>query len=83
MQSPLLSHALATEFPELADAIHHLKTHNAHFKKLMDEHASIDQQITASEEGIKALDDTTMKNLKVKRLHLKEELHQMARNHKN
>ena len=83
MQTPLLSHVLAVEFPELAEAIHHLKAHDHHFAKLMHEHDEIDQKITSSEEGLIALDDRTMTELKLKRLHLKEDLHRRALAQKN
>ncbi|UYL09908.1 DUF465 domain-containing protein [Bdellovibrio sp. SKB1291214] len=82
MKTNLLSHNLAVEFPELADAIHHLKTSDAHFQKLMHDHDKIDSQITKSEEGLEFLTDEVMKELKIKRLHLKESMQKAAEAYK-
>lgn len=78
MQSPVLSHVLAVEFPELKEVIQSLKANNAHFKHIMDQHEAIDKQITAAEEDRHPMSDEELKELKVKRLHLKEEMYQMA-----
>jgi len=78
MKTNLLSHNLAVEFPELSDAIHHLKTSDAHFQKVMHDHDQVDTQITKSEEGLEPLSDDMMKGLKIKRLHLKESMQKMA-----
>ena len=83
MKTNLLSHNLAVEFPELAESIHHLKMNDNHFIKLMHDHDAIDTQITKSEEGLEFLDDQAMKDLKIKRLHLKEALHHAAIAYKN
>lgn len=82
MKTNLLSHNLALEFPELAEAIHHLKTSDAHFQKLMHDHDQVDMQITKSEEGLEFLTDEAMKELKIKRLHLKESLQRAAEAYK-
>lgn len=82
MPNPVLSHVLAIEFPELAETIHFLKMNDHHFKKILAQHDEVDRQITASEEGLAALDDAALKEMKIKRLHFKEELHQMALRHK-
>lgn len=82
MKTNLLSHNLAVEFPELADAIHHLKASDAHFQKLMHDHDQIDMQITKSEEGLEFLTDEVMKDLKIKRLHLKESMQKAAEAYK-
>lgn len=78
MKTNLLSHNLAVEYPELAEAIHHLKMSDAHFQKLMQQHDQIDTQITKSEEGLEHRGDDEMKELKIKRLHLKEALQKAA-----
>ena len=78
MKTNLLSHNLAVEFPELANAIHHLKTSDAHFQKLMRDHDQVDTQITKSEEGLEFLTDDVMKDLKIRRLHLKESMQKAA-----
>lgn len=82
MKTNLLSHNLAVEFPELADAIHHLKMSDAHFQKMLNDHDHVDTQITKSEEGLEFLSDDEMKDLKIKRLHLKESLQKAAETYK-
>ena len=82
MKTNLLSHNLAVEFPELAEAIHHLKISDAHFQKLMHDHDQVDMQITKSEEGLEFLSDEEMKALKIKRLHLKESMQRAAEAYK-
>lgn len=78
MQSNLLPHALAVEFPELADTIKQLKQEDAHFAKLLEEHDAIDKQITQDEEGVKAINDSTLHTLKQQRAKLKDELYRTA-----
>lgn len=78
MQSSLLSHSLAVEFPELASAIHRLKADNAHFARLLAEHDEIDQRIARDEQKIEPLNDETLHELKQQRLKLKDELYRMA-----
>lgn len=78
MQSTLLSHALAVEFPELADAVHRLKADNAHFTRLLAEHDAIDQKVARDEQKIEVLNDETLHELKQQRLKLKDELYRMA-----
>lgn len=78
MQSTLLSHALTVEFPELAAAVTTLKANDAHFTKLLAEHDELDKQITKDEEGLKAINDTTLHTLKQQRAKLKDELYRMA-----
>lgn len=78
MQSSMLSHALAVEFPELADKIHTLKADNAHFARLLEEHDALDQRISRDEERIEPINDDTLHELKMQRIRLKDELYQMA-----
>ncbi|WP_395772111.1 YdcH family protein [Arenimonas sp.] len=79
MQTSMLSHSLATEFPELSEKIHALKASNQHFARLLAEHDAIDQRIIRDEEKIEPLNDETLHELKQKRLKLKDELYQMAK----
>jgi hypothetical protein len=75
----MLSHSLATEFPELSEKIHALKASNQHFARLLAEHDAIDQRIIRDEEKIEPLNDETLHELKQKRLKLKDELYQVAK----
>jgi len=78
MQSSMLSHALAVEFPELSDKIHALKANNQHFSRLLEEHDAVDQRISRDEERIEPVSDETLHELKLQRIRLKDELYQMA-----
>ena len=78
MHSDLLPHALNREFPELADVIAALKETDLHFVHLLKQHDLVDDQITKDEMGVAPMGDTTLEGLKKQRLHLKDELYQMA-----
>ncbi len=78
MNSDLLPHALNREFPELADAVAHLKETDLHFAHLLRQHDAADDQITNDEMGVAPMGDTTLEDLKKQRLHLKDELYKMA-----
>ncbi len=70
-----LHHPLVLEFPELRDAIHQLKTHDAHFRRLFDEYHEVDRSIVRIEEEIDPAGDARISELKHRRAHLKDELH--------
>ena len=78
MQSSMLSHSLAVEFPELAKVIHDLKMNNHHFANLLERYDAIDMQIVRDEERIEPHSDEMMHELKQQRLKLKDELYKMA-----
>ena len=78
MHSDLLPHALNREFPELADAVAHLRETDLHFAHLLKQHDAVDDQITKDEMGVAPMGDTTLEGLKKQRLHLKDELYKMA-----
>lgn len=78
MHSDLLPHALNREFPELADAVAHLRETDLHFAHLLKQHDAADDQITKDEMGVAPMGDTTLEGLKKQRLHLKDELYKMA-----
>ena len=78
MRSDLLPHALSREFPELANAVAHLKESDAHFAHLLKKHDAIDEQVTADETGVAPMGDVELEGLKKQRLHLKDELYRMA-----
>ena len=67
-------HSLLKELPEHAEAIHNLKTENAHFRKLFDEYDQIDKHIFRVESAEEALGDIELEVLKKKRLALKDEM---------
>jgi len=68
-------HDLLHEFPEYQDKIHQLKIENNHFKKLFEEYDEIEHQILRINKGIEIMTDEAFKEIKVKMLHLKEEIY--------
>ncbi len=68
------SHDLATEFPEYKEKIHQLKMEDKHFANLFEEYQTIDAQLHRTEQGIEVHADDFVESLKLKRLHLKDEL---------
>ena len=72
-------HDLAHEFPEFQDQIHHLKMTNGHFAKVLAQYSEADAEIYQSEAGTAPRCDEHLVALKVKRLALKDELHQMLK----
>jgi len=72
-----LHHPLITEFPEYREAIHELKTSNAHFRRLFDEYHRVDREVVRIEEDIEPASDSVAEGLKKKRLQLKDDLHRM------
>lgn len=71
------NHPLGREFPEYREAITRLKTGNAHFARLMHEHEAVDRAVVRAEQGIDHLSANNLEALKMKRVHLKDELYQM------
>ena len=78
MQSSMLSHSLAVEFPELVQVIHDLKMNDKHFANLLERHDAIDMQITRDEEKLEPLSDDKLHALKQPSLMLKDELYKIA-----
>lgn len=74
-----LHHDLGTEFPELKDRIHDLKTENAHFAKLFDAYQEVDNQIVRIEQEIEPASDEHAEELKKKRVKLKDQIFAMLR----
>ena len=70
-------HDLVHEFPELRDKIHEMKTGNAHFRKIFDEYHETDHAIHRAETGAENVSDDFLTELRMKRVHLKDELYKM------
>ena len=68
-------HDLLHEFPEYQYKIHQLKIENKHFKKLFEEYDEIEHQILRINKGIEIMTDEAFKEIKVKMLHLKDEIY--------
>ena len=71
------NHDLYHEFPELETQIHTLKTSNAHFKKLYDTYHTVNKDIHRIETGAEATSDEVLNELRVRRVHLKDELFEL------
>lgn len=72
-------HPLLSEFPDQHEAIHTLKTENAHFRRLMDEYEAVDKEVFRMEEGIENPEDAVLVEKKKARLHLKDQIAEMVR----
>jgi uncharacterized protein YdcH (DUF465 family) len=68
-------HELAEEFPEHADAMHRLKTENAHFAKLSDAYHEVNRAIHRAETDVEPTDDPHMEDMRKRRLTLKDEIY--------
>ncbi|MCM2319115.1 MAG: YdcH family protein [Pseudomonas sp.] len=62
-------------FPEYRDLITRLKTEDAHFTRLFDEHNELDQRIKNLEARIELGTETEIETLKKEKLNLKDQLH--------
>lgn len=62
-------------FPEYRDLISRLKTEDAHFTRLFDEHNQLDQRIKNLEARIELATDEEIENLKKEKLNLKDQLY--------
>lgn len=67
-------HELHEEFPESADALHTLKTNDAHFARLADEYHSVNREVHRIETNVEPAADEVLEDLKKKRLHLKDQI---------
>ena len=74
-------HDLWHELPESKEAIHQLKTSNSHFAKLFDEYHDLDHGVHRIETGVENTSDEYLEEQKKKRLHLKDQLYTMIREH--
>ncbi|MFZ5756222.1 MAG: YdcH family protein [Pseudomonadota bacterium] len=73
------NHSLNSEFPELKERIHDLKTGNRHFARLFGEYNDLDREVRRLEGEGSPKADETMEAMKLRRLHLKDELYRMLR----
>ncbi len=64
-------------FHEYREEITKLKTTNAHFEKIFDEHNALDEKIKNAEDGIELLPPMEIEVLKKQKLRLKDEVYAM------
>ncbi len=67
-------HELHEEFPEAAEALHTLKTSDAHFARLAEEYHTINREVHRIETDLEPASDDALEELKKKRLHLKDQI---------
>jgi uncharacterized protein len=72
-------HPLAEEFPEFEEKIHELKVDNEHFKKLFENYDNLDHEIYRIESDSEPASDEVANQLRIKRLHLKDEIYQFLK----
>ena len=70
-------HELAEEFPDQTDAIHALKTSDAHFQRISNEYHDLNRQIHRVETGIEPTSQQFETELRKKRMVLKDEIASM------
>ena len=71
-------------FHEHRDIVTELKTKNAHFKKIFDEHNNLHDKIEKAEEGgVDHIDPVEIERMKKAKLKLKDEAYAMIVDHKN
>jgi uncharacterized protein YdcH (DUF465 family) len=68
------NHSLHNEFPQHNDRIRELKMNDRHFARLFDEYHELDREIRKIEEGSEASSDARIEGLKMRRVHLKDDL---------
>jgi uncharacterized protein YdcH (DUF465 family) len=72
-------HSLVNDYPEFKDRIHELKMSNPHFAAKYEEYNELDKEIIDIEEKMVNTSDDYIEELKMKRVHLKDELVAMLR----
>jgi uncharacterized protein len=72
-------HPLTEEFPEFESKIHELKVDHEHFKKLYEEYDEVDHEIYRIESDAAPASDEVTNQLRIKRLHLKDEIYQFLK----
>lgn len=70
-------HDLHHELPEHKNKIHELKMKGGHFRRLFDEYDELAHRMTRIQQSIETPSDDVVESLKLKRLHLKDELNAM------
>lgn len=66
-------------FPEYRELITRLKTSDAHFNRLFEEHNALDQRIKNMESGQESASHEQIEVLKKEKLHLKDQLYVILR----
>ncbi len=75
-------HELAEEFPEDVEAIHELKTSNAHFARLAEAYHEVNREIHRIETLVEPTSDEVLNEARHRRLALKDEIAAMIAAHR-
>ena len=70
-------HDLPHEFPEHRDLIEKLRADDAEFARLYQEYDALDDEILKIEQNVEPVSDAYAEELKMKRVHLKDQLYHM------
>ncbi|WP_369984733.1 YdcH family protein [Thalassolituus sp.] len=72
-------HDLHHDFPDMSEQIRELKMNDRHFARLFDEYHELDKEVRKIEEDATPASDDTLDALRVKRVHLKDDLYAMLK----
>jgi uncharacterized protein YdcH (DUF465 family) len=72
-------HDLHHDFPEMGEQIRSLKMKDRHFARLFDEYHELDREVRKIEEDVEPTSDEHLEQLKMRRVHLKDDLYTMLK----
>ncbi len=75
----LLNHDIAHEFPEYLQKMRSLKVSDPHFAELFAHYDEDNHAIAKYEQGVGAITDEALEDLKKRRLKVKDEIYQILR----
>jgi uncharacterized protein YdcH (DUF465 family) len=75
----LLNHDLAHEFPEYLQKMRSLKVSDPHFASLFTQYDADNHAITRYEQGVGAITDEGLEDLKKRRLKVKDEIYEILK----
>lgn len=75
----LLNHDLAHEFPEYLQKMRGLKASDPHFASLFAQYDSDNHAIARYEQGVGAITDEALEDLKKRRLKVKDEIYEILK----
>ena len=67
-------HELAEEFPDKIDAMHQLKSNDAHFARLFDSYHEVNRAVHRAETNVEPTDDLNMAQMRKERMALKDQI---------
>ncbi|TNC93014.1 YdcH family protein [Thalassolituus sp.] len=72
-------HDLHHEFPDMSEKIREMKMTDRHFARLFEEYHDVDREVRKIEEDVTPAADETLDALRMKRVHLKDDLYSMLK----